>query len=722
MLAITLDLSLIYLYSFLTGIGLHRMLTPGFLKRPSFALVFVPCLGLAQLTIVCAYLIFFSAPIVDSLFVSGAIGALTFVFSALRGKPMSNSISDQIRVFFTANFRSWGPNIAKIGFFVLLLGIVMSPVIRAGIPTTPYRIGIDQVGYAETAQYLLEGGTLKKIKATLLSQLNTTDIAKAKNQNLRVFRFETYVDSEFLLKAFRWGFPGAVAALTFLTGSSHAYRTAFLLVIFSYALMLALSFRILRDYFRVPTIAAFAAMVAVALNCNLLNVYYEGQLTQVFMLPLFTIMLVLLLQARSFPTAKGDFRVVPRGLLKSLFLFMLLVACTFSTYNEAMVLIIGFVVVTVILDLIFYRKFAKLPLIFAGLGLAGGFIAVFPFSKQWFVYTIANLHGLSAAGFWQPHWASFAEILGLLNMYSNPGYALVPRTLSNVIIDLTLSIFLVAVVAYFVRKIRDIDSVFWISPLAIILVAYLKMHFIDQILNYPYMKIYTMLTPLVACFAFAALYNLGESKNAVAIKNHVTKNRRQIWDNQQAAAARHFVTKYAMFLAVVTVAATGLLYINQYLGQSGYVTSDMFSMYTYADGARKFSDVALVTAHRVPSIADYMLVPLISMNLVNEGREKYIAPYLHLPVVVIMRSGNLRCRACFIRLFRKRIVYQNDLYIFLNSGKELRKICSTKADQYTLSSLDFNNKSDWPGLPQQCNLEFGLTYLSYANTGWNAPK
>jgi len=712
MTEIVFDLLEIYIFSFLTGVGLYRLLAPSFLKQRSFGALLVPALGLLQLTIVSAYLIYLSAPIADSLYASAVVGALTLAVSILLDpRPRQFDFAEAARQFLKRARQNWIASSLKTGLFLLLLGLVMAPVIHAGIATTPYRLGIDQVGYAETAQYLVEGGSLKKISAMLLKRLNVNDITKAKAQNLRALNFQTYVDSEFLLKASRWGFPGSVAALTLLTGSVHVYRIEFLLDILSYAFILGLAFRILRDFFSLPGTVSFAGMAALALNCNVLNVYYEGQLTQVFVLPYFIMGLVLYLQVRL--STRGTNKSLPiSSLAKSAVLFMVIVALMFSAYNESVVLLIGFIAVTSVLDLFFFGRLHGRSLIYAGLGLAGGFIAVLPFSNQWLLYTFANLRALPTAGFWQAHWASFAEILGLLNMYQLPhvpesagigvGYILVGRSFSNEAINLVLSVALLAILAAFLRAARNLDKNFWIAPFVVILGAYIELRFVDHILNYSYMKVYTMLTPLLVCVMVAAVYNLTQDKTALAILGGGKFGRS--------------LARYAQYAALLAVAVTGLLYIDQYVIQGGYVTTDMFSMYKYSNGSRRFDNVALLTPRRQPSIADFMLVPLISMNLVNQNAgEKYIAPYLQARVAVIFRNDDLHCRQCLVRVFHQKIAYANNSYVVLNTGLQLKDICTKNAKRYTLDTLDIDNRGDWPNLPSpQCDYGVGLKYLSYA--------
>ncbi len=729
MLQVVADLAAIYIYSFLTGLGLFLLLTPSFFRRHSFGAILVPALGLVQLTIASAYLIFLSVSAIDALYVSMAVGGLTLIAAAFKDKSILRyDIAGRLRAIVKLPPADMAPVFVTIMCFAALLGVVMAPVIRAGMPTTPYRIGIDQVGYAETSQYLLEGGTLAKIRETLLTRLHTSDIVKAKAQNIRALNFQTYVDSEFLLKASRWGYPGAVAALTFLTNSSHVYRIEFLLDVFSYAMLLGLSFLMLQEYFLLPRGVSLWITAALALNCNILNVYYEGQLTQVFMLPYFTMALLLYLYARRFAGETRLRLLVSGDAGRSLLLLGLVVAFMFSAYNEALVLLLAFIVLASMLDLPFYRTFRWRALLYALVGVAAGFVLVFPFSYNWLFYTIANLRGLATAGFWQPHWASFAEILGLMNMYNLPrippiagigvGYILMDRTALNLVLSIVLSVVLAAAFLFFVLRRHTVDRSFWLAPCVIILAAYLKMKYLDHILNYPYFKIYTMLAPLLCWVAFTSVYDLARSRDLFERVGRSLAKRGGVWRSLAAyiESDGQFIAKYLQAAMFVTVIITGLVYIRQYVVQSGYVNADMFALYKFSNGQRQFDRFALLIPRQQPSIADFMLTPLVSLNLVNQNdAQKYVAPYLQAPLAVVFSKNDVHCRECFLRRFARHIVYANPSYIVMDTGLKLRNICTKDADRYTLAALDTDNRGNWPDLPPiQCDYEFAAKYLTYA--------
>ncbi len=678
MIEVLADLSLIYLFSFFSGIGLYEFIVPTIYKTRSLFLLLPAGLGILLTSIISAYLVYASLNINFSIYISLGIGACTLTAALLRSRGHMSDFYERLRDI-------GGISSVKIVLFVALLAVLLAPVLNAGMPTTPYRIGIDQVGYAESAQFLVEGGTLAKARANLLTGLQTHDLALAEAKNVRSLNFGTYVDTEFLLKAMRWGFPGVVASMTELTRSGHVFRIEFLLLILSYAVLIGLVVHTLRRHFMMPFSIAFAIAAALALNCNLLNVYYEGELSEIFILPYFLMIFIVFLDARVVRTTSKS--LFPNLLADSqpILLLAFLTAGMFSAYNESMVLIFALLYLIVFLDFCFYRRTSQRAMLVMASGLGMGFVAILPVSWRWFVYTAANLQGLARAGFWQPHWASLAEILGLLNMYTQVGYQLLGRSIGNEVVSIGLSLVAVALMLRFILKAKDLDRSFWVAPFVLILAIYLKTHFIDGILNYPYMKVYTMLTPLLVVPAFAALYDYARQKGS-------------------------FV-KFVQYFALATVMSTGLIYIGQYLAQGHYVTRDMFSMYQY-NGARRFDRYAIITPQQI--IASYMLSPLISMNWLNQSTvPTYIAPAMSKKVIVVLSNDQLTCRICFIMRYGKQIVYSNPSYIFVDTGMTVARFCPVDAAAYKINA----DRRQWTGLPMnQCKdlTSLNLSYLQAA--------
>ncbi len=665
MVEVAVDLLLIWLFSFFTGAGLYELIVPDDIKEYYLYPLLAAGLGLLQLAIICAYLIYFSFGIGSAFYISAGIGLVTLASALARNVSLVSERLRGLRKLFSLRALA----------FVGLLCLVLAPVWAAGMATTPYRVGIDQVGYAQAAQSLVEGGTLKKAADALLHDLQTHDLKKAETQNVVTLNYGTFVDSDFLLKAFRWGFPGAVASLTLLTRSGHVFRIQFLFLILSYALTLALAFQILRRNFSLTSNAALASVAALALNCNLLNVYYEGQLAQVFITPFFLLLFAAYLYVRK----------TGSNVVRAAVLFAFLVAGIFSSYNESIVLIAGLLYMMLLLDFVLSRQTNRAALLAVTIGFVAGFAAALPISAGWLAYTTANLQGLARGGFWQPHWASFAEILGFLNMYGQVGYALLPRSLLNEVLSIVLSLVLVCTVAVFLLREKSIDRAFWLAPLLIIVAAYVQVHYVAQILNYSYMKIYTMLIPLVACVVFAAIFSSARSGTKFG--------------------------KYISAAAVAVVCLTGISYIAQYLTESKYVTRDMFAFYKFQQ-TRRFDNFAIMMPQKQLQgrIQQYMLVPLISMNWLNEGVfPKSLLSYTSKPVITIL-TGEDACLECLVLNHPQQIVYSNPSYVVFNSGRTVHEVCPGDPKMYAIDA----DRRLWSRAPaSQCDPSFfaGLAAL-----------
>lgn len=668
MVEIARDIFTIYAFTFATGWGLYDLTVPDFLKRRYLALILPAGLGLLQLSIVSGYTIYEASPIIRALPIALVIGASTLLIALIRWIQRQKSLSWGRR--FGSILGSMRPRSFAIGtilaaVFIASMTSVLTPILRANMATTPYRIGIDQVGYAESAQFLVEGGTTVTARHRLLLELRTDDFKKAKAQSAKDNHQETYIDTEFLLKADRWGYPGTLAALTILTGAKHVFKIEFLMLIVNFALLLALVYYTARSILRLPSIYAFATMLAIAFNCNLLNVYYEGQLAEVFALPFFILIFILFIVTRSSPQSLAD--IEKFDLVRASALLAFLIANLFSAFNEALVLVFATVFGSLTLDILFHRRTNLIALSVLTFGFGAGFLIVFPFSNHWLSYTIANLSGLSRAGFWQPHWASFAEMIGLFDIYQTPGSSPQVRDASNAIANTVASVVAMFLILRLMLRERDIDRSFWLAIPALVLAEYVKSHYIDDILNYPYMKLYTMFVPLLGCLAMAGLYSFTRSQV--------------------------FVLRLAPFVACMAIVVTGSHYIIRYDDQSGYVTRDMFSLYTF-DGKRRFDRFALVTNHA--DIQQYMFAPLLDMHWADEkGDQKLMGPDLQRPVAVSVRQGDVPCRQCLARFFAGRIVYEDPTFLVIDTGMILKDLCSSDVAAQSLASLSDNPREVW---------------------------
>lgn len=693
MLAIAIVLVKIYVFALFCGLGLNALLIPAPLRRGALFLLLSPVLGLLLLAIIDGYLIAASKNLANSLTYCMVAGVATsfiwFVLDIRKHKGQGNLPLYVRNVLkrITRHAQLERRQILPCLLLCAATSAVLTPVLHAGFPTTPFRNGIDQVGYAETAQYLREGGTLRSARREILAALHTSDQRKAKAHNILALSFNAYVDTEFLLKAMRWSFPGVLASLTLVTDSQHVYQVEFLALFLSYALAVLLVYRILRDQFTLGVWPATCWAAAFALNANILNIVFEGQLAETFAEPYLMLLFICMLQLREQATRDRSefFRIVSTcGLL---------VGGLFFVYNEILVLLIAFFGLVVAIDILLRRRTSTLAL---GAGSAAciiGFIIAVPISLQWVAYTFANLSGLSRAGFWQPHWASLAEILGVTNMYGGAPYLLLSRSLFNELINLVLSIGLAVLAFVFLRRRSNVDSPVWVAAPVLVLAIYLKTKYLDHILNYPYMKLYTLLIPMIMCLFGAAVYWTADSSKNVMFK------------------------KSANALLLAAIYFSGVFYIVQYVSQGSYVTRDMLALYQY-NGVRRFSQFAVETARYQPLIKDFMLTPLVSLNWVNESdTPKYIAHHMRDQLVVIFWKDDLFFPGRAARSLKNQIVYENGSFLVVRAKKHLSDICPPAAAAFRLDSLSYDPQDAWPaGAADQCDYKFGQRLRQVLNS------
>jgi hypothetical protein len=701
LLNIALTLITIFAFTFFSGLGIFSLLAPAYLRRGSLYIVLVPGLGLLQVAIIDGFLISSSRGVAESIALSAIVGAVTIAVSLAveyvqfrkRGETSVRAYAGHLVARVRERLAALRALFSTRGaiLFVTLCALLY-PALRANMPTTPFRVGIDQVGYGETAQYLVEGGTLRAATGQLLTQLHTSDLKKAKAHNGLALNFETYVRAEFLLKALRWSFPGMLATLTILTGSDHVYRVEFIALIFSYALTLALVNMLLRRWLGVTALVAILVTTVFALNANIINTYYEGQLGEVFAEPYLLLLLMTFLDLRTSGYGLGVQQGQTSDFTRSCLFFGLVLGFMFFTYNEALVLVFAFFALVLLLDVtIVHRLQWRATLCLLG-GSAIGFCIAFPISGQWIQYTFANLSGLSRAGFWQPHWASLAEIIGIFNMYGSTPYVLIARSSANEAANVVLSVAIACLLLRLFITDRKIDTAFWCAAPIMILAIYWKTKYHDGILNYPYMKVYTLAAPLLVCATFAAVHNA----------------------YRDTGRKYYAAVQFAMLLAI---AVSGISYIATYVMQGSFVTNDMFSLYEF-DGTRRFDDVTVETEHSAPSIKDFMLVPLLSMNFLNESdMPKYVAPFLSRPFVVLLWTSDLLHPDVVAAQWKSRVVFQNSSVLALLIDQHLADVCAPNADAYTLDDLGYDPLVTWQNLPaSECDFSYGKNLLLKLNS------
>ncbi|OGW12017.1 MAG: hypothetical protein A2W77_00760 [Nitrospinae bacterium RIFCSPLOWO2_12_39_16] len=652
-----------YLFLSFTGIGIYILLTPNFLRNPVIFPFLMPVCGLLQLSAISAYIISFNLHIIYSSYISVFAGIITLSLSLKYKKDL---ILNGIESLKQMSLKYLLGSILVIAALI----IVLSPTFEGNFLTTPYRIGIDQVGYTETAQFLFKDGTLRSAEIEIMNQLDTKDIVAAKKNNIYALKFNSYVDSEFLLKALRWGYSAILANLTYITGQDNVLRVAFIGLIFNYALIFALTYFFFFYFFEYSYIFSLLASLALLLNCNLLNIYYEGQSAQIFGMPVFLIMLLVFLWLRRDEPRLKRLRFLDlffdKENLQQIFLVAFLTAGLLSIYNELIFTFIIFLVLVMFFDIILTRRVKLYSTILIVTSVGIGFLIVLPFSFKWLYFIIAHLKNVGIAGWWQPKWAFPTEILGISDIFANNpkmGTDLQIRSKWDLLLNIILSELILTVVLVYISKAKDVDKSFWLSAPFFISLIFIKNSYVEHIHNYQYMKAYTIFLPLIFVLVFASLSFCSRSKSRLI----------------------EYMVKSARYMMILLIMASGLFYINKYKQERGYVTRDMFDLATLNQKV-DINSYALIT-HRL-RMDEYMLAPIIPLNWLNlnfSGNIPNIKPHLNKQVAILLKKEDLKCSVCIVKKYSDFIAYENPSFIIIDTKRLLKESYDEKLDKCDLS-------------------------------------
>lgn len=364
----------------------------------------------------------------------------------------------------------------------------------------PYRVGIDQVGYAVTAQYLRDGGTPSALRREIVRQTGQPGETQALNAHLTALSFNLSVASEFLLKAHRLGYPVYLAGIGQLLGREAVidYQFCLLAVPWFVALLLLLWF--FRDVLRLPDLVARAMAAGVAMNPNQLNVLFEGQHAQVMAFPLLVLFFGGMYCHRSAPVATPGLGVI----------VALAGIGIFSLYSDAYIAL-GVIGGALWLADLGARDWPALrrTTVF-GLSVALGVALLNRYTMEWVGFIqrhLANLGG-GNGGWPQPHWASPAEIAGYFSMYRGALGNLLPRPDVRVWLEAAATIAIVVAVAEGGRRAwRDARVMrYWAVPALVLAWVYVDLRWLKGFHNYGFMKFYTLLLVPLSALHWTSLH------------------------------------------------------------------------------------------------------------------------------------------------------------------------------------------------------------------------
>ncbi len=393
-----------------------------------------------------------------------------------------------------------------LGASFALAALVVSPGWGAEL-CQPIRIGLDELGYAITGQYLLDGGNLASLESRVRAETGEQDLGRGLEKNGTTVNVNTNVASEFLLRSMRW-YPAGLAAVLAAVGEKFVLPVQFLLLFFPVVLLFGVAHHFLRALVGLPEWLSVPGAAGVVMNVNLLNVLCEGQHAQVFGSPFF-----LLLLGQMYFLRNG---VGPAGFQEYAFTG-LLSAVVLCSYPEMAFLALVLTGLVGFLDLVLARKLSDPNLVkftlaaAAGFMLAGGYVLVVP------VFLWKHLANMQTGnvGFWQPQWASPAEVLGLFNIYDPAVQGYVGRQSWSPLTLLTvMGLSALCVEAVVLRLLSGVrcDYSYWLAPLLFVAIVFLKVCLLNRIHNYQYMKAYTLVLLPLLCFFFGSMHLLSSAR------------------------------------------------------------------------------------------------------------------------------------------------------------------------------------------------------------------
>jgi hypothetical protein len=601
------------------GLGIFNLITPNSFKKPYLYALVAPGFGFLLLVTVGSWVVATNTAITWTMILSLVIA------TGLNGLALWRSTTG-IKTFIR-RYRPTKKSFLKVLLTsVLSLGIlylVILPGLREGNFTTPLRIGPDSTGYAGAAQTLIEGGTLASIGKELKAVTGKADLEEAKKANFQLLRFDLHCSTEFLLKALRWGYPTVLANMTWVSDLDSVYRLDFVLLVFPWAMLLGLAYYACRTIIKARWYIGWLLAAALALNCNLLNIYYEGSYAEVIALPILFMLLLYLYNIRENNSFKNKIDKI-----KQVIFVGFICAALLSIWTEAFIILGIICLIILVLDLLQLHKTPKAWVSVFGLGAIFAFILMAPFTWSLFLFYKNNLFvhlgNISQGGWWQPQWATLPEIMGWTNIYAHGSQpALVQRSTIEVIIAFLGSIFIVAAALPYLISNNKRNRSFWLAPIVFFLFIFVKTGFLDKTNNYQYYKAYSMFLPMIFLFVYAAIFHL--------IKI----------DNSRWKYALYGVVALCLGLTVYT----GVSYIKTYDRESSYVTEEDF---LFAKQSESLSNYVLMTPYGTNYFRTTQIASVNKMNFYNfsfeVGYQKPLikTPYLEMPVAIILYYNDLK--------------------------------------------------------------------------------
>lgn len=676
MLAAVLVVALL-LFVFL-GAGLQLLVTPAALDRPLLTPVLSFVLGQALFAVVNVYTWSADLGTRTSLVVCLLAGGLVLAFAVRRDPALAARRAREV----LPAIRRRAPALAALA---LAVGVLFLPAYQSGISTAPYRTGIDQVGYTVPADALLRGATRSSLQADLRKQTGSATTAESYERVRRPISVSTQVSGEFLLVGLRRAYSQAVATVALLTGADSVWQVSFLLPGLATLAIVGLVAGLLRCLFGASRKTAVAGAWAVALNCNLLNIWYEGGYGQTWVAPTALLATAAVLSVRRGHAGAG--RTAWGGQLPLLALLAICVAGILPTYSDMVTALAAVFALVLLLDVCVgsWRSVLRMGTVLVAAA-AGGLLCL-PYTAEFLRYAPERYADAGVGGFWQAHWATPAEIAGLWDMYEVPAtYAFVPMDETHLRRVVLLSLAVMALVNLALRAAAGPDRRIAYAMAGFIGYVFFRTRFELHALNYSYFKAYTYLLPGMTLLVVGGV--------AVLVATGVSAGARPLLPDRVplptwARAAR---AEAALLAGVVVVGLVGGHFVHRMRSQDQVVTAQMMDLASDSRARKVLADTALVLPVQPGQVqlAPYMVSAIVPFNWVNRDPTTILTTRPDMPVAIASVEGvRGACLACLRRAGAGSLVLDRSPIAAVGTGLTLRQV----TDAGGAFSLDLMKKA-----------------------------
>lgn len=657
MFAIMTYILMPYLFSCFLGLGLLVWFRPQCLKEWYLVPWLSAFYGQALLILIGAYLFCFNVYMGYLVVIASSAGILLLLIAYMhRRAELLEIIADWLIAL---------KNLISMEGIILVVGIAVlaAPVLKAGMPTSPFRFGPDIAQYGVMSQYLLDGGTYGHL----------VDLQISENPSAVIL-------CESFLHGFRWGYLFVLTAFCKLMGCVHTYQMAFLMLLASYAMSCVFVFHIIRRFAGISSKLSFWMSVAFALNGNLIFLYYESFWAQIFAMPAMILLFTFIIELRNDMVDSAKWReLLPAGIW---------IACVLLlSYNEMIVFLFPTMLMALLVaDLCIDKRLPRYYLSFYGLICLGACVIAWPVLQLFYAAIFKGAYGVGGGGgAWpQPMWAMPSEIFGFTSIYGKlhniamplPFEVPVSRTVIDIALNIIVSGFLVLCFFLNLYRNKKIDRNMLLVAVFFILLVFITRKLFHQH-AYLYVKIYTLMLP-VLFIGLAGIFSKGN--------DHVLSAR---WRS------------VASILFVSVVALSGIMTIFKYSLVSKYMSRDLIGLHDFvgrksllpnADGSDRNFFVGISLTDKKMALSKVVQNDLSIAFIVMRANFHILyrpaqLPPQHMADIALNPSGGMSPFLSYNALFvlerkeladfgmkinpERQIIYTNDRFVVVDSGLSL---------------------------------------------------